>query len=117
MRLKMENDALYIRLNPLEIALSQHGPFHISYGNITGASTEKPERDWGQIRAPGTHIPFLIKAGTYHGRQGREFWYATIGMPYIVIGLRAWDFDRIVMTMSDTDAWAARINEKIENMA
>jgi hypothetical protein len=114
MKLNIDNDVLQIRLNPLEIIFSQHGSLKVPLDHIVQASGEKPERDWSQIRAPGIHIPFLLKAGTYHGSKSREFWYATIGMPYLVIDLMNWDFDRIVLTMSDNQAWAGRINQAIQ---
>ena len=114
MKLDIDRDVLRIRLNPLEVALSQHGSLHVPIDRVTGASADKPGSEWGQIRAPGTHIPFLLKAGTYHGGQSKEFWYTTIGMPYLVIELTAWDYNRIVLTISDNKAWAEKINEKIK---
>jgi hypothetical protein len=114
MKLDIDKDVLHIRLNPLEVVLSQHGSLHIPLDRITGASADKPASEWGQLRAPGTHIPFLLKAGTYHGGQSKEFWYTTIGMPYLVIDLTAWDYNRIVLTMSDNKSWTERINEKIK---
>ena len=114
MKLTIDNDALHIRLNPLEVIFSQHGSLHVPLDRITGASTDKPGSEWGQLRAPGTHIPFLLKAGTYHGGQRREFYYTTVGMPYLVIDLTGWDYNRIVLTMSDNKEWVKRINEKIK---
>ena len=114
MKLDIDNDILHIRLNPLEAVFSQHGSLHVPLDRITVASADKPGSDWGQIRAPGTHIPFLLKAGTYHGGQSKEFWYTTIGMPYLVIYLTAWDYNRIVLTISDNKAWAERINRAIQ---
>jgi hypothetical protein len=114
MKLDIDNDILHIRLNPLEVILTQHGSLHVPLDRLTGASAEKPKSEWGQIRAPGTHIPFLLKAGTYHGGQSKEFWFTTIGMPYLVIDLTAEDYNRIVLTMSDNKAWAERINRAIQ---
>jgi hypothetical protein len=114
MKLDIDNDVLHIRLNPLEIILSQHGSLHVPLDRVTGASADKPGSEWGQLRAPGTHIPFLLKAGTYHGGQSKEFWYTTIGMPHLVIDLTGWDYNRIVLTMSDNKAWTQRINQAIQ---
>lgn len=110
MKLELADEILHIRLNPLEVILSQHGSLRVPVDRITGASTARPEKDWGQMRAPGTHIPFLLKAGTYYGGQSREFWYTTVGMPYLVVELTSWDYNRIVLTMSDNQTWAERIN-------
>jgi len=114
MKLDIDNDVLHIRLNPLEVVLSQHGSLHVPLDRVTGASADKPKSEWGQIRAPGTHIPFLVKAGTYLGGQKKEFWYTTIGMPYLVIELTAWDYNRIVLTMSDNTTWVENINRAIK---
>ena len=115
MKLELADEILHIRLNPLEVILSQHGSLRVPVDFINRASDTRPERDWGQMRAPGTHIPFLLKAGTYHGGQSREFWYTTIGMPYLVIELMSWDYNRIVLTMSDNRVWAERINQAISS--
>ena len=32
-----------------------------------------------EIKAPGTSIPGLIKAGTFYSNRGKEFWYVTKG--------------------------------------
>jgi hypothetical protein len=109
MKLAIEKDTLHIKLNPLEILLAHRGSLHLPLDHITAVSATRPPRDWAQVRAPGTHIPFIVKAGTYVGRDGREFWYATLGMPYLVIDLVGWDYRRLVMTLSDSGSWAARI--------
>ena len=88
---------------------------HIPLDRITGTSADKPKSEWGQIRAPGTHIPFLVKAGTYHGGQSKEFYYTTAGMPHLVIETMAWDFNRIVLTISDNQAWVERIQKAIKS--
>jgi len=111
MKLNIEDDKLHIKLNPLEMLFGHRGSFSVPLSNVASASTEKPSREWKQVRAPGTHVPFVIKAGSYHGRRGKEFWQTTVGRPFLTIELRDWDYDRIVLTLSNARAWAERINQ------
>ncbi len=111
MKLNIEDNKLHIKLNPLEMLCGHRGSFTVPLSNVASASTKKPGREWKQVRAPGTHVPFVIKAGSYHGRRGREFWQTTVGRPFLTIELRDWDYDRIVLTMSNAHAWAERINQ------
>lgn len=110
MKLSINENLLQIKLNPIEIILAHRTSLNIPFDHISLVSTEKPKYDWGQVRAPGTHIPFLIKSGTFHGRNNKEFWQTTAGIPYLVIELMDWDYNRIVLTMSDNKIWAEKIN-------
>jgi hypothetical protein len=110
-KLNIEDSKLHIKLNPLEMLFGHRGSFTIPLSNVASASTEKPGREWKQVRAPGTYVPFVIRAGTYYGRQSKEFWQTTVGRPSLTIELRDWDYDRIVLTLSNARAWAERINQ------
>ena len=116
MKLNIEKNFLRIKLNPLEMLLSHRGALSIPLDHIIRASTEKQKQDWRQIRAPGTHVPFLLKAGTYHGRRGKEFWQATVGKPHLVIELKDWDYNWIILTIGNNKVWADRINQVIRSM-
>jgi len=116
-KLNIEENKLQIKLNPLEIVLSLRGSLRVPLDHITQVSTKRPEREWKQIRAPGAHIPFLLKAGTYHGGRGKEFWQTTLGKPFLTIELRDWDYNRIVLTLGDNKAWEDRINQAVQSMA
>ena len=111
MKLKIEDNKFHIKLNPLEKLLSHRGSVSVPMSNVSSTSTKRPRREWKQVRAPGTHVPFVIKAGTYHGGRGKEFWMATVSKPILTIELRDWDYDRIVLALSDNHAWAQQINQ------
>jgi hypothetical protein len=110
LKLKIEDQKLKIKLNPLEMLFSFRGSIEVPLDHITSASTKRPDREW-QIRAPGAYVPFLIKTGTYHSKKGKELWYSTIGKDYLIIELSDWDYQRIVLTMGDNETWAERINQ------
>lgn len=115
MKLSLEENTLHIKLNILENIFSLHGSLQVPLDLIVRASTEKPEGEFGQIRAPGTHIPFLLKAGTFFAGNNREFWFKTIGRPYLVIDTNGGDYNRIVLTKGDNAAWAERINKALKS--
>ncbi|MBN2077306.1 MAG: hypothetical protein JW762_17300 [Dehalococcoidales bacterium] len=93
--------------------LSFRRSLNVPVERITGVSTEKPGWQWG-ARAPGIHIPFLVKMGTYLVSDGREFWATTIGRPYLVIEMEGWNYTMIVLTMGENKLWAERIRQEIQ---
>lgn len=38
----------------------------------------------GHLRFPGTSVPTFFRAGSYHNRQHREFWYVKMRRPGVV---------------------------------
>ena len=113
MKLDIDNDILKVKLNLLEILLCFRSSLSIPIDRITEVSTEKPGWDWG-ARAPGIHIPFLVKMGTYLAGGGREFWATTIGKPYLLIEVEGWNYARVVLTVGENKLWAERIRQEIQ---
>lgn len=116
MKLSINGNLLQIKLNPVEIILAHCTSLNIPLDHVRHVSAEKPKYNWDQVRAPGTHIPFLIKSGTFYGRNSKEFWQATAGIPYLVIELINWDYKRIVLTVSNNKVWAGTINTLIRSV-
>ena len=117
MKLEVGEKNLQVKLNPLEKLFSLRGDLKLPLEKVVGASAERPSWNLGQIRAPGTHLPFILKAGTYHDGKGREFWFATAFKSFLTINLRDWDYDRVIVTMGGNDTWARRINGVVEGKA
>jgi hypothetical protein len=113
-KLDIEGDYLRVRLNPLEKILGFRRSFRLPSQNIASAFTDRPPWNLAQVRSPGAHLPFLLKAGTYYGGRRKEFWFATAFRPFLTIELRDWDYDRIVITTGENTAWARRINQMVE---
>ena len=70
----IDKDFIRIELSSLEKIISFHGSFKIPISQIREISTDLLPPTWKEIRAPGTAIPGLTKAGTYYTYRGREFW-------------------------------------------
>jgi len=85
--------------------------WEIPLSHITSATSAEPRSSWSEIRAPGTSLPGVIKAGTYYSSRGKEFWYVTKERDYLTLELQAESFKRIILTIDDSEAWVSRINQ------
>lgn len=83
----------------------------IPLDRITSVTTDEPPSSWTEIRAPGTFLPGVIKAGTYYTPRGREFWYVTKDKDYLVLELRDEPFKKIILTLERNQLWVQRILE------
>ncbi|MBM4405786.1 MAG: hypothetical protein FJ039_06345 [Chloroflexi bacterium] len=133
MELSTSDNVLHIRLSRWEKVWAVHRDLQVPVAKMERAHTERPETIWPEIRAPGSFMPGVIKAGTYHlwqerkwsftraglknGRY-REFWYATRGNRerFLVVELTEHRYRRIVLTHPDNVEWAKRINRAIEGV-
>jgi hypothetical protein len=112
LKLEISNGKLRIDLGDLEKVLAVRGGFEIPLENIVKAGTEAHRTGWRETRAPGTHLPGAIKAGTYYTPRGREFWYVT-EKGVLVLELEHESYTRIVLSMDGNKEWAERINEAL----
>jgi hypothetical protein len=70
----IDKDVIRIELSRLERMLTFHKSLKVPISQIREISTDLPPPTWKEIRAPGTAIPGLTKAGTYYTSRGKEFW-------------------------------------------
>lgn len=104
MEIAFENDEMVVRLGPLEKLAALRGKaLRVPRTAIRKVKRSLPPSTWKQLRVPGTHIPGLLKAGSYYTDRGWEFWYVTRagrrhpltveleGQPYryLVLGLKS----------------------------
>jgi hypothetical protein len=85
----------------------------IPLAHISSVTTAEPNSNWAEIRAPGTFLPGIIKAGTYYTKQGKEFWYVTDDRNYLTLELHDEPYRRLAMTLPDNRSWHDRIAERI----
>lgn len=89
MNLSIVGETLHIQLEWYEQlwAFTLTPAFSIPLAHLQEVSAEEPRSSWAEIRAPGTYIPGIIKAGTYYTPSGREFWYVTAPKNYLSLNL------------------------------
>ena len=115
MKLHLEARQLTIDLEWYEQlwAVTLDRQLHIPLDSIERVTTAEPQSDWAEIRAPGTFLPGIIKAGTYYTKRGKEFWYVTTDRDYLTLELHDEPYRRIVITIPDRIAWGERIDRAL----
>lgn len=116
MNLNLSQDKLEIELEWFEQlwAFTLHKLIELPLNHITRVTTAEPQSNWAEIRAPGTFLPGVIKAGTYYTGQGREFWYVTADRNYLTLELQEEFYQRIILTLPNSESntvWTERINQ------
>ena len=69
-----------------------------------------PSGDGTWLRAPGTHIPGLIRHGSYGRAPHREFWAVFRPKQVLVITVRDWDYARVILGIRDPETHAAAVS-------
>jgi hypothetical protein len=68
---------------------------------------------WKGIRAPGTHIPGLIVAGTFYHDGKRVFWDVRDAERTIVIELLDESYDQLIVEVADPLAAVSKIESAV----
>jgi hypothetical protein len=116
MHLTLASDRLCIDLDGWEKVWAFHWPprLEVPLSQIQAVRLGMPPSDWRELRAPGTFLPGVIKAGTYYTRRGREFWYVTKqGGEFLTLVLAGGDYAQVVLTLPDAADWQTRIEQAI----
>jgi hypothetical protein len=118
MKLYLESDRLTIELEWYEQfwAVTLEQQLHIPLTNIDRVSTTEPQTTWMEVRAPGTFVPGVIKAGTYYQKGSKKFWYVTSDKNYLTLELHNESYRQIVITIPDNVAWEERINRALNEL-
>lgn len=68
-------------------------------------------------RLPGTHIPFVLAAGTFISKGARQFVYRRGGLQTVVIDLKGNAWARLIIGITDASRETLRINAAISSCA
>ncbi len=100
MRLRVENGSLCVDLSFWEKVWSLHGSFVIPMTHVKELTHGIPQSLWWELRMPGSFVPGVIKAGTFLGKRGKEFWYVTRwGKTQVTIELQHEKYKRLVLAL------------------
>lgn len=117
MHLAIEDDRLTLTLQGAERFWAfKLDPIVVRREQVVRAEAALPPAGLLDIRAPGTGLPGVIKAGTYYTPRGKEFWYAVRSRKDqpLTIELKDAGYKRMAVTIDGAVGWAARINAWIE---
>ena len=111
MKLNLKGDTLQIELGwHLKLMAFHFSALEIPLSHIERVSTELRKTHWKEIRAPGTYIPCLLKAGTYRRKGRKDFWCVTRGQPVLRLDLKDEHFDSLTLGLEDKDHWATLLS-------
>lgn len=115
MKLRIESDKLQIEFNFWEQVwgVKFNKIWEIPLVNIESATSKEPQSNWREIKAPGSFVPGLIKAGTYYTNRGKEFWYVTKETNYLTLELSNESYKRIILNIDESESWVERINQLV----
>ncbi|MGB3292815.1 MAG: hypothetical protein WBB01_07515 [Phormidesmis sp.] len=115
MNLTIQDGAIQIQLTSAERLWAFHlsHQIEIPLDSIQSVRLERPATTWKELRAPGTHLPGLIKAGTYYTERGREFWYAQGDQNCLCLDIAAGYYKRIVLSSAAAERWRSQLQQAI----
>ncbi|MBW1638854.1 MULTISPECIES: hypothetical protein [Microbacterium] len=98
--LLLDRTRLEVELSPIERAVTfQRGNLHIERSAITKVQLTDDAWTWLRgIRAPGTHIPGVLAAGTWQSASGKDFVLIRRRRPSVVIDLVGAEYERLILT-------------------
>lgn len=86
------------------------GRLEVPRGHVRGARRDPDVvRGWKGWRAPGTHVPGLITAGTFHLDGDRIFWDVRDPGNAVVVELADHDYRQLVVEVEDPDGVVAML--------
>jgi hypothetical protein len=113
---ELTEDALLVHVRGMDQLWALRSRLEIPLSHITGAEAD-PEVAlgwWKGLRAPGTHLPGVIAAGTFHQEGEKVFWDVHDPEKTVVIQLRNEKYARLVVEVEDPPATVEAIRERLE---
>ena len=103
-----DEDAV-VRFSGLDVLWALRRTARFPRAAVTAAAVGPPPRPRG-FRAPGTHVPGFVSAGTWRSRHGTELWCVHGDEQALVVELdESAPFRRVVLELDDPDAVAAAL--------
>ena len=112
----LTNLHLEIRFTLPEKILCMRGSLRIPWPDIVTVSTNPPTSSPKDIKMPGTHIPGIIKAGTFLTDRGKEFWYVTRKKSFLVLAVasRKYPYKRIILSVDNNEDLNSKIISRMQ---
>jgi len=104
--------ALTIEVKGWDKLWSLKSRLEIPLEHVTAVRSAKDESSSG-IRAPGTHIPGVITAGTFHQHGDRVFWDVHNPSKAIAIDLRDDRYAKLIVEVADPASSISMIEQAL----
>jgi hypothetical protein len=112
---ELTEDALIVHVRGMDRLWALKSRLEIPLAHVVGAEID-PEvaQGWRKsIRAPGTHVPGVITAGTFYQEGERVFWDVHDPESTVVIHLKDDLYARLVIEVDDPPSTAAAIQRAL----
>lgn len=113
-RVDIDGGRLVIEMEGLDKLWSLKSRLEIPLANVRGATADPGMiKEPKGIRAPGTHVPGVITAGTFHIDGEQVFWDVRDPAKAVVIELADERYARLVVQVADPRETVARVEAAI----
>jgi hypothetical protein len=112
---ELTRDTLIVHVRGMDRLWSLKSRLEIPLSHVLGAEADtQVAREWQKgLRAPGTHVPGVITAGTFFQDGDRVFWDVRDPEKTIVIRLEDERYARLVIEVEDPPTTVAAIERAI----
>ena len=114
-KVEVTGDALIVHVRGMDRLWALKSRLEIPLAHVVGAEID-PEvaQGWRKgIRAPGTHVPGVITAGTFYQEGERVFWDVHDPESTVVIHLEDDLYARLVIEVDDPSAAVAAVQRAL----
>ncbi|MGW4940417.1 hypothetical protein ACWEOZ_02350 [Actinoplanes sp. NPDC004185] len=102
---RIEGGELIVEIEGLNKVWALKSRITVPLSNVRGATVDPGiVREPKGLRSPGTHLPGVIVAGTFHSDGERIFWDVRDARKAIVIQLDDEEYARLVLEVDDPQA-------------
>lgn len=115
-RVSIDDTDLIIEIEGMDKLWALQSRLTIPLANVRGATADPGiAKDPKGLRAPGTHLPGVITAGTFHADGERVFWDVRDPAGAVVVELRDERFARLVIEVTDPRATVTLIEQAVHH--
>ncbi|MDK0521890.1 hypothetical protein [Streptomyces sp. ML-6] len=114
--ISIDNGNLIVEIEGLDKLWTLKSRLTIPLAHVRGATVDPGiVKEPKGLRAPGTHFPGLITAGTFHVDGERVFWDVRDPAKAVVVQLADERYARLVVQVSDPHASVALVENALSN--
>ncbi|MGW6684408.1 hypothetical protein ACWGBO_31730 [[Kitasatospora] papulosa] len=112
--IRIADDNLVVVMEGLDKLWAFKSRLTILLANVRGATVDPGiATDFKGIRAPGSHLPGVIIAGTFHHDGDKVFWDVKDASKAIVVELADEEYTRLVLQVDDPRAAVALVENAL----
>jgi hypothetical protein len=114
-RIELSTDTLTVHVTGADRIFALKSELTIPLAHVLGAAKDEEEaHGWYHgVRAPGTNIPGVITAGTFHQHGESVFWDVHHPERAVAISLRDESYGKLVVEVDDPDATVLAIEAAV----